>query len=140
MNQNLKWYESKRGVNQQRSGNRLYNHKKIKLNEYKCSNAKCVASIFLIMVVLLGGQNVIADPLQIHRYNDKHAENCEEYPDKFFEHNEQLSKVKNLNNSDTLIHQQWEKNREEYKEKNPTSNIVLPEYSTVKNMCLNNTI
>ena len=83
MNQNLKSYESKRGPNQLRSGNRLYNHKKRKLNEYKCSNAKCIASIFLLMI-LVGGQNVIADPLQIHRYNDKHAENCEEYPDEFF--------------------------------------------------------
>jgi hypothetical protein len=61
MNQNLKWYESKRGTKQLRSGNRLYNNRPRKLNENKCSNSKCFASIFLGMV-LLGGQNVIADP------------------------------------------------------------------------------
>ncbi len=95
MNQNLKSYEPKRGPNQLRSGNRLYYHKKIKLNECKCSNAKCFASIFLLLI-LVGGQNVIADPSQIH------AENCEEYPDEFFEHKEQLSKVKGLRYSNTL--------------------------------------
>jgi hypothetical protein len=73
MNQNLKWYESKRCAKQLRSGNRLYNNIQRKLNEYICSNAKCFAYILLVMV-LLGGQNVIADPLQI---NHKHAENCE---------------------------------------------------------------
>jgi hypothetical protein len=54
-----------------------------------------------LLLILVGGQNVIADPLQIHRYNDKHAENCEEYPDEFFEHKEQLSKVKGLRYSNT---------------------------------------
>ena len=135
MNQNLKWYESKRGVNQQRSGNRLYNHKKIKLNEYKCSNAKCVASIFLIMVVLLGGQNVIADPLQIHRYNDKHA--AKSIQINFLSI---MSSYLRLKVWDTQIHHEWEKNRVKYKERNPTSNIVLPEFCSVINICINNTL
>jgi len=81
---------------------------------------------------LLGGRNVIADPLQIGRYNDKHSYNCEEYPDEFLEHKEQLTKVKSLINPDTQIKQEWEKNRE-YKEKNPNSNIVLVEFSCEKN-------
>jgi hypothetical protein len=46
---------------------------------------------------------VIADPLQFFRYIDKHVENCEEYPDEFFEHKEQLTKVKCLINPDTQI-------------------------------------
>ena len=45
------------------------------------------SSIFLVMF-LLGGRNVIADPLQIGRYNDKHSYNCEEYPYEFLEHKE----------------------------------------------------
>ncbi len=85
-------------------------------------------------MVLLGGQNVIADPLQI---NHKHAENCEQYQDDFFEHKDQLTKVKSLINPDTQIQQEWEKNRAEYNEKNPTSNIVLAEFSNVKNVFLN---
>jgi len=52
---------------------------------------------------------VIADPLQFFRYIDKHVENCEEYPDEFFEHKEQLTKVKCLINPDTQIQQEWEK-------------------------------
>ena len=70
MNQNLKWYESKRGANQLRSGNRLYNHKKRKLNEYKCSNAKCFASIFLLMI-LVGGQGIKAHSISCKKKMNK---------------------------------------------------------------------
>jgi hypothetical protein len=53
-------------------------------------------------MTFLYGQNVIADQLQIGRYNDKHVENCEEYPEDFFEHREQLTKAKSLINPDSF--------------------------------------
>ena len=83
---------------------------------------------FLVMVLL--GQNVIADQLQIGRYYDKHVENCEEYPEQFFEHKKQLTKFESFIKPDSKMHQECEKKRADYKEKNSDSNFVLTEFSS----------
>jgi hypothetical protein len=48
----------------------------------------------------------ISMPTKIGRYNDKHVNTCEEYPDKFFEPKEQQTKVKSLINTDSKINQE----------------------------------
>ena len=49
-------------------------------------------SLFLVLI-LVGGEHVIAEPLELLSYNGSHKEHCIEKPDEFFETREQRTKV-----------------------------------------------
>ena len=79
MNNTLKYYRSKRDRLQLRYGNRLYNLRGRKQNEFVCGTDKCYASLFLVLI-LVGGEHVIAEPLELLSYNGSHKEHCIEKP------------------------------------------------------------
>ena len=130
MNNTLKYYRSKRDNLQLRYGNRLYNLRARKQNEFVCCTDKCYASLFLVLI-LVGGQHVIAEPLELLSYNDSHKEHCIEKPDEFFETREQRTKVNGELGPFSKIQQTWERNRAEFKENNPESTVILPDFSMV---------